>query len=129
MPRRSIDMEPLRTLPKTIEAAYFNRARLALIRVGNPLRLTLPGLRGLEAIVSDDNWLVLDSQGSGNPVLAWCDFEAASRNALHKPVRCQLKLYHIHAGLIMGPALEALQSALQEILAPTAQPVSQDDQS
>ncbi len=114
-----METKPLRVFPKTIEAACYNRARLALIRIANPLRLTLPRHRGLKAILSDKTWLVVDSLNSDNPVLAWSDFAKADRAALHEPVSCRLSLFHNHAGLIMGTALEALETALAEILAPT----------
>ena len=128
MSRRLIAMVPLRTLPKTIEAAYYNRVRLALLRIGNPLRVGLPGLRGLEAIVDSDTWTVVDSLRTDNPVLAWCDFEVASRQALHEPVQCRLNLYHNQAGLIMGTALEALQLELKKRLAPSEQVTPQNDE-
>jgi len=127
MPRRPLEFEPLRVLAKTIDASYYNRGRLALIRIGDPLRVALPGLLGLEAILSDEMWLVVDSLRTDNPVLAWCDFATAGRESLHEPVRCNLKLYHSHAGLIMGTALEALQTALNERLGPTPDAQPKDD--
>ena len=114
MSSRLPSQEPLRTFPKRIEADCYNRVRLALRRISNPLRVALPGHRGLEAILYEDCWLVVDSLQSDEPVLAWVEF--ARRQALHEPVACALKLYHTHAGLVMGTALDALDATLNEEL-------------
>jgi hypothetical protein len=110
--------EPLRTFPKLIEADFYNRVRLALNRLSRPLRVELPDHRGLEAILDDNGWLVVDSLKADQPVLAWVEF--GHRDGLHEPVACVLKLYHVHAGLVMGTALEALHKALADRL--TAMP-------
>lgn len=114
-------IRPLRVMPKTIEAACYNQVRLALRRLGNPLRVELPEHRGLEIILEDDNWLCVDSARDDQPIMAWLGFDTRKHNnALHEPVPCQLRLYHIHAGLIMGSALDALEQSLVTKLA--AQP-------
>lgn len=102
----------LHTLPKTVEAACYNRARLALLRRGRPLRVAVPDHRGLEMILDDRHWLCVDSLHNDQPVLGWDEFETAGRDALHAPVRCRLCFYHVHAGLVMGSVLDALQQAL-----------------
>ncbi len=104
---------PLRSWPKVVDATCYNQARLALRRIANPLRVTLPGHRGLQVILGDRAWLCVDALRDDQPVLAWCDFETAGRGALHEPVHCRLNVYHLHAGLIMGSALEALAHGLQ----------------
>lgn len=116
-----VERTPLRTYPKSIEAACYNHVRLALKRFGAPLRVGLPRHRGLEMILEDDLWLCVDAAREDTPVLAWFDFESRGRSALHAPVPCRLDLYHIHAGLVMGTALEALHEALREQLAPAAE--------
>jgi len=105
---------PLRSLPKTIEAACYNRVRLSLARHGRPLRVALSGHRGLEVILDDRFWLCVDSLQNDQPVLAWHEFETAGRNALHAPVHCQLCLYHVCAGLVMGSVLDDLQQVLAD---------------
>ncbi len=107
--------EPLRNFPKRIDADCYNRARLALHRIANPLRLPLTEHRGLDAILYEDCWLVVDSLQADEPVMAWVEF--ARRQALHEPVECVLKLYHTHAGLVMGTALEDLDKVLSDELA------------
>ncbi|MEA2079820.1 MAG: hypothetical protein U9P00_08185, partial [Pseudomonadota bacterium] len=86
---------------------------LALRRLGNPLRVDLPDHRGLEVILNDHHWLCVDSIKDDQPIMAWLDFDTRSHNqALHEPVPCQLRLYHMHAGLVMGSALDALDQSL-----------------
>jgi hypothetical protein len=43
---------PLRIFSKKIEAACYNRGRLALLRLGDPLRVPLPLHRGLVVILN-----------------------------------------------------------------------------
>jgi hypothetical protein len=106
-----VDRPALRTFPKNIEAQDFNRVRLALARLAKPSRLSLPDHRGLDAILDDDCWLVVDSLKDDQPLLAWTAFKRPHA-ALHEPVTCELLLYHVHAGLIMGTALDALVAAV-----------------
>lgn len=108
---------PLRIMPKTIEAVCYNHARLALLRIKNPLRIEIEDHRGLEIILMDSYWLCVDSLQDDQPIMAWCDFDKHNHNsALHEPIPCQLHLYHTHAGLIMGSALDSLDKALAEKL-------------
>lgn len=108
----------LRTLPKSIEASVYNHVRLALLRLGRPLRIEVPRHRGLDVIFDDDVWLVVDSCADDQPILAWLDFARHGRDDLHAPVACTLELYHRCAGLIMGTALDALDEALAARLKP-----------
>jgi hypothetical protein len=112
------EITALRVMPKTIEATCYNHVRLALSRLGNPLRVDIPDHRGLDIILSDQHWLCVDNFRGDQPILAWLDFDTRKHNTgLHEPVTCQLRLYHMHAGLIMGSALDALHQALQKQLA------------
>jgi hypothetical protein len=121
------EFPPLRSLPKRLEAAYYNRVRLALRRLGRPLRVALPQHRGLEAILDNDAWVCVDTTRDDLPVLAWRAFGTHGRDSLHKPVDCRLELYHWHAGLIMGTALEALDTALRARLALSSAATGGDD--
>ena len=113
-----VKLRPLRTMPKTIEAACYNQVRLALCRLGVPLRVTLPDHRGLEVILENDHWLCVDSALDDQPIMAWIEFDTRRHNnALHAPVPCELRLYHMHAGLVMGSALVAMQQSLAKRLA------------
>lgn len=110
-------LTPVRVLPKKIDAECYNRIRVRLLRGMAPLRVALPDHRGLDVILTDAAWLCVDSTRNDQPILSWSQFEIAERTALHEPVACQLSLYHIHAGLIMGSALEALATADRTVTA------------
>jgi len=111
------DNSPLRIMPKNIEAVCYNHARLAMLRLGKPLRVELPDHRGLEIILDKESWLCVDSNQDDQPIMMWCEFDTSEHNsALHEDVPCLLHLYHTQAGLIMGSALEALDQSLTEKL-------------
>ena len=110
------ELQPLHTLNKVIPADDYNRVRLALRRICNPLRLELQGLRCLDIILDDRHWLCVDPCAQDRPVMAWTDFQSARRSAIHTPVQCRLRLYHVHAGLVMGEVLEALGRTLHREL-------------
>ena len=103
------DTPPWRIFPKQIEATCFNRVRLALLRLENPLRIALAQHCGLEVILHDDNWLCVDSFADDQLILMWREFQIHPRENLHQPIACELWLYHHCAGLIMGSALDDLQ--------------------
>ena len=106
----------LREMPKSIEASVYNHVRLALRRVGAPLRVAVPDHRGLEIILEDHIWLCVDANAEDQPVMAWVNFTGLHRDNLHEPVGCTLELYHRFSGLVMGSVLDALNEAISEIL-------------
>jgi hypothetical protein len=118
MIRRIRDLAPLRSVPKTVEARYYNRVRLALKRLGKPLEVEMGGeLRQAAMLLSDHEWLCVDRTRDDLPLLAWTAFAIKERDALHAPVRCTLHLYHSHAGLLIGRVLPTLDRILQQRLA------------
>ncbi|SFW26008.1 hypothetical protein [Nitrosovibrio sp. Nv17] len=106
---------PWRVFPKEMEAACYNRGHLAIIRLGAPVRVALQRHRGLEVILERDVWLCVDSYAEDQPVLAWRTFQTRERTDLHRPVGCELWLYHSCAGLVMGSALEDLHQVLEKL--------------
>lgn len=113
---QDFELLSLRVLPKVIEATTFNQARLALLRIGKPLRVSLKDHRCLDVILSQEQWLCVDSCNADQPIMAWREFDMQHRNELHKPIDCKLYLYHMHAGLIMGTARDSLTQVLKDIL-------------
>lgn len=103
----------LHSLRKFIPAQDYNRVRLALRRIDNPLHFSLRKMRCLEMVLSDGFWLCIDSCKDDRPVLAWTNFETANRAGLHEPVASDLRLFHVHAGLVMGEILENMGIELQ----------------
>lgn len=114
------DVPPLRIMPKEIPAACYNRARLAMIRLGKPLRIGLTRHRGLVVVLSDTAWYCLDSFAEDQLIMVWREFASAGRDDLTEPVACELLLYHHCAGLVMGSALGDLEQAIEALLAPHA---------
>jgi hypothetical protein len=109
-----VGMQPLRTLPKTVEADYYNRIRLAVLRTTTPpLRFIPRNMPLLEVLLEDHQWLCLDGAFTGLPLLQWTDFQTQRRTGLQEPVRCVLHLYQPQAGLLMGRALEAINAHLK----------------
>ena len=104
------DIPSLKSLSSTVAAECFNRVRLALVRLENPLRIALPGLRTLDFMLEDEAWAIIDRDLNDIPVLAWTDFER--RSALHLPVHCTLRYYHAHADIILEKALQRLDEIL-----------------
>jgi len=113
---QNVELLPLRIMPKVIEAATFNLARLVLLRVANPLRVSLTDHRCLDIILSQKQWLCVDACREDQPVLAWREFDMLHRDALHQPINCKLYLYHMHAGLVMGTARDSLVQVLNDLL-------------
>ncbi len=99
-----------------MEALYFNRAKLALNRLNSQLRLPIPGLKTLDLIVQENAWIVVDRAFNDVPVIAWSDFDADTRDTLHQPIRCRLRLYHAHASIILGRVLKAMDELLDQRL-------------
>jgi hypothetical protein len=58
-------------------------------------------------------WIVFDDCTTRAPVLAWVGFRRQAETGLHLPVTCELRAYHLHAGLIMGRALEAVARTVE----------------
>ena len=113
---QNVELLPLRIMPKVIEATTFNLARLALLRVADPLRVSLTDHRCLDVILSQQQWLCVDACSEDQPILAWREFDMQHRDALHQPINCKLYLYHMHAGLIMGTARDCLAQVLTDLL-------------
>lgn len=95
-----------------IAARTFNQIRLAILRLGNPLRCSLRSLRGLDILLTDDAWVCVDRTLNDVPVVAWTDFQTHARSALHEPVQCKLRYYHAHAHMIVGTVFADLAADL-----------------
>lgn len=116
MAHRLTDLQPIHKLHKVIQANDYNRVRLALLRLGSPLRVPLDGMRCLEMHLEDRFWICVDACMADRPILAWTEFEAAHRAAIHEPVSCELRIFHVHGGLVMGEILDTTGRVLQDRL-------------
>lgn len=99
-----------------IEAKHYNLWRRARRRFGSPIRIELPGVSGMELLLEDDAWVVVDARQYDVPVLAWTDFQDKERGALHTPVACHLNYYHFAASRLRAKALELMEQALENKL-------------
>lgn len=108
------DYAALRVVPKTIAAEDYNGIRLGLLRRRLPWHLPMPQFRCLSCQLDDTSWACIDECHNGLPILAWRNFNTARRHALNEDVECELHLYHMHAGLVMGRILEALVESVIE---------------
>jgi len=112
MKSRLNDVPILKTTPTCIEAMYYNRVRIALSRIDNPLRIELINLRGLDIIIDDEVWVCVDRTLNDLPIFAWTDFENNVRKNLFEPIACRLRFYHNHADLICGTVLDLINRNL-----------------
>lgn len=108
------EIPALRIMQKTITADDYNRIRLGMSREKLPWRLNLEKFRCLQCVLEETAWVCVDECQDDLPILAWTDFNVSQRDSLESPVTCQLRLYHTHAGLVMGAALEALVETVTE---------------
>lgn len=118
MATRLEDVPVIKVKPSTIEAEIYNRIRLGLMRLENPLRLTLPGLRGMDVLLDNKAWVCVDRTLYDLPVLAWTEFDTQSRTGLHLPIACRVNYYHIHANVIAETVLATTDRLLKERLKP-----------
>jgi hypothetical protein len=95
------DLPILKSLPLRMEAVHYNNVYLALHRLGDPLCLTLSGVRGFEVQLSHDAWVCFDRTSGNHPLLAWTGFRGNARSGLYEPVPCRLLMYHPYASLLM----------------------------
>ncbi len=95
-----------------IDASRYNRVRLALIRLENPLRLDLTGVRDMDMILDDETWVCIDTRLNGRPVIAWSGFETRHRSGLHLPVRCHVDYYTIRADLFVERVMISMDRLL-----------------
>jgi len=109
------DIPPLRSIPYMLDAGLYNHARLALLRIGNPLELALENI-GIDLVLENSCWVGYHCQQTSLPLIAWEGFDS-HRSALDTPVGCTMHLYHHHSWLQMPGILTALDAQLQLQLA------------
>jgi hypothetical protein len=105
---------PIRVQPRKLAKEDFNAVRLGILRLNNPLHIELEGIRGMRCILDDNAWIFLDSYIGDLPLLAWTKFQP--RDTITTSIACELRLYHMHAGLLISKSLDALQNAIHDLL-------------
>ena len=103
--------------PGDVDAGYFNKAQIALKRIGKQIRFKIPALNHLDLIVQKDAWIIVDRVLNDMPIVAWTDFQTDGRENLHEPITCEIRLYHFAARMILNTTLEAMETILSESIA------------
>jgi hypothetical protein len=116
MNKRIRDLPVYATRRTEIPAPRFNRARLALLRLGGPLALHVEPLKHMAVIVDDDAWICVDEVLNEYPIVAWTDFDTVGRSSLHEAVKCRVLLFHEHAERILDIVLDNMDRMLAERL-------------
>jgi len=98
--------------PGNVDAHYFNQAQTALKRIGQQMRFKIPTLNHLDLILQEDAWIIVDRVLNDIPVVAWTDFQTEGRDNLHKPVACEIRLYHFAARMVLKTTLDAMEDIL-----------------
>ena len=117
MSGRLDDIPIYELIESSVGAANYNLVQIAFKRLGEPIGIPLTGLRHLELILDHKDWVVIDHDMNDIPILAWTDFQAGGRSALHEPVPCLLKTYHMHAKVILERVSEFMEQELAARLA------------
>lgn len=99
-----------------VSGQVYNQVWLALTRLPSPLRVSLPELKNMDIILQNDAWIVVDKAFGDVPVVAWTNFDNRHRDNLHRPIACQIRLFHAHAGRILLPCLQTLERLLRQRL-------------
>ncbi len=97
-----------------LEAAVFNKWRLAIPRLGNRIDIALLGLKSMHFVLTPNFWVVVDAVNCDVPIIAWLDFNIADRTDLHKPIPCTLNYYHFAASAIRARALNDAEHYFDE---------------
>ncbi len=100
-----------------VEAERYNLIRLALIRLGGPLRFPLIGLRNLDMYLDDEKWVCVDRSAMDLPVAAWSRFEDKARTDLQGDVRCVLRHYQVNTDILLPYMWMTMESILRDRLA------------
>jgi hypothetical protein len=108
------DIPAIRSMPYSLDAVLYNRVRLALLRIGNPLELELEKI-GIDLVLENSCWVGYHCQQTSLPLIAWDGFDH-NRSALDVPVGCTMHLYHQHSWLRMPRILLAMDKELQQQL-------------
>ena len=112
MATRLQDLPVLRTIETKVSGERYNRARLALARLGEPFLLDLPGLRSLAMSLEAGRWVCVDRALDDIPVLAWTEFQHGDSVDPAAIIPCRLQFFHAHAGMLMSSALDKMDFEL-----------------
>ena len=104
------------TYDSEIPANYYNHVQIALKRLEETIRLSIPKLWHLDLILQKDAWIIVDRSLNDLPIAAWTDFEVKDRENIHEPIHCQIRTFHAYARAMLNRTLEAMEMLLGEKL-------------
>ena len=102
--------------PGSVDANRFNQAQTALKRISKQIRFKLPKLSHLDLILQEDAWIVVDRVLNDIPIIAWTNFQVQGRDDLHKPVTCEIRLFHFAARMVLQTTLDEMKVFLEQSL-------------
>lgn len=114
---RHKEIQPYENRPGSVKALYYNHVQTGLHRLHVKLRYHIPKLKHLDLVLQKDAWIVVDRVLDDAPIIAWTDFETERRKNLHEDIRCEIRLFHYAAEMILERTLEAMELLLGEELA------------
>lgn len=97
-----------------IDASQYNKIRLGLLRLGAPHRIRLEGMRSLDMLLDQEEWVIVDRDMDDLPVIAWRYFESGKRDALNAPISCTELSFHIYARMVKNQAIEMIAQYMDE---------------
>jgi len=106
---------PLRIFPQKMDASLYNTIRLGILRIANPLILTLDRQSNIKCYLRNNKWICVDTILHEFPLVVWRDFELNDRG-IHEPVDCKVHVYHMMAGRLMGTGLYAIEEYINATL-------------
>ena len=106
----------LETREGQVNAIHYNHVQTGLHRLHQKLRYRIPKLKHLDLILQKDAWIVVDKVLNDMPIIAWTNFETEHRETLHEPIKCEIRLFHYAAEMILDRTLEAMELLLGEEL-------------
>jgi len=109
------NIQPLRIFPYKMPASMYNTIRLGILRIRDPLVLTLKRQPNIKFFLNNRRWIVMDTILFDFPLVVWRDFETKNR-AIHESVNCKVYVYHMMAGRLMGTALYEVEEYLNDLL-------------
>lgn len=109
------NVQPLRIFPQKMRASTYNTIRLGILRIADPLILTLQNKPNIKCYLYRHKWIVVDTILEEFPLVVWRNFSIRNRS-IHEPVDCQVYVYHMMAGRLMGTALYDIEEQLDQIL-------------
>ena len=114
---RHNEMPRFATREGQVKAIHYNHVQTGLHRLHVKLRYRIPKLKHLDLILQKDAWIVVDHVLNDMPIIAWTNFEIEHRETLHENIKCEIRLFHYAAEMILDRTLDAMELLLGEELA------------